>query len=54
MSGGVAKNHGVVSALEERLGIKLAIPEEPLIVGAYGAAVLGMEDALKQLKTAGV
>ena len=40
MTGGVAKNSGVVAALEERLGAKLLLPEEPQIVGALGAAIV--------------
>ena len=38
MTGGVAKNLGVIRALEERLKVPLQIPEEPQIVGALGAA----------------
>ncbi|MBQ7507171.1 MAG: 2-hydroxyacyl-CoA dehydratase [Lachnospiraceae bacterium] len=44
MTGGVAKNPGVIHALEQQLGEKLLIPEEPEIVGALGAALLGAED----------
>lgn len=40
MTGGVAKNLGVVKALEENLGIKINIPDEPQITGALGAAYL--------------
>ncbi|MFZ3386611.1 MAG: BadF/BadG/BcrA/BcrD ATPase family protein, partial [Candidatus Hydromicrobium sp.] len=40
MTGGVAKNLGVVKALEENLGIKIIIPDEPQITGALGAACL--------------
>lgn len=40
MTGGVAKNLGVVKALEENLGTKINIPEEPQITGALGAAYL--------------
>lgn len=38
MTGGVAKNKGVVDALQERIKRSLNIPEEPQIVGAVGAA----------------
>ena len=41
MTGGVAKNAGVVAALEKILRQKLFVPEEPEIVGALGAALLG-------------
>ncbi len=38
MTGGVAKNRGVVDALQELLNFTLNIPEEPQVVGAVGAA----------------
>jgi (R)-2-hydroxyacyl-CoA dehydratese activating ATPase len=40
MTGGVAKNLGVVKALEEKLEAKMNIPDEPQITGALGAAYL--------------
>ena len=40
MTGGVAKNLGVVSALEENMKITINIPDEPQITGALGAALL--------------
>ena len=40
MTGGVAKNPGVVTALEQRLKTQLLLPDEPQIVGALGAAIL--------------
>lgn len=40
MTGGVAKNSGVVAALEERLGAIILLPDEPQIVGALGAAIV--------------
>lgn len=43
MTGGVAKNPGVVKVLEEQLGAPLYIYEEPEIVGAIGAALFGLE-----------
>lgn len=43
MTGGVAKNTGVVKALEEKLQNKIYIPEEPEIVGAIGAAIIAVE-----------
>ncbi len=43
-AGGVAKNLGVVKALEEELGVKLIVPEEPQIIGALGAALLATEE----------
>lgn len=41
LTGGVAKNIGVKKAIEEKLGVPIAVPGEPQIVGALGAAVLG-------------
>jgi predicted CoA-substrate-specific enzyme activase len=43
LTGGVAKNQGVVQALEERLKVKLFIPPEPQIVGALGAALVARD-----------
>lgn len=48
-TGGVAKNVGVVKALEENLGCKVLVPEEPLLSGALGAALIGKEAVLKSL-----
>ena len=43
MTGGVAKNPGLVRVLEEMLGAPLYISEDPEIVGALGAALYGLE-----------
>ncbi len=44
MSGGVARNRGVVKAIEESLGIeKLHIPDDPDIIGALGAALIAFD-----------
>jgi predicted CoA-substrate-specific enzyme activase len=40
MSGGVAKNIGVIRAMETRLGRPVLVPEEPRIVAALGAALI--------------
>jgi predicted CoA-substrate-specific enzyme activase len=40
MTGGVAKNLAIVKALEEKIGLKVNVPEEPQITGALGAAYL--------------
>ena len=40
LTGGVAKNSGVASAIEEKLQTKLLIPFEPQITGCLGAAIL--------------
>jgi (R)-2-hydroxyacyl-CoA dehydratese activating ATPase len=43
LTGGGAKNKGLVRALSEQLGHEIWVPEEPLITGALGAALLGKE-----------
>jgi len=44
MSGGVAKNPGMFSALEQALNVKIRpLQIDPQIVGALGAAVIAME-----------
>jgi len=48
-TGGVAKNIGVIKALEKNLGCEVFVPEEPLLSGAKGAALLGKELTLKAL-----
>ena len=40
MTGGVAKNIGILSALEKKLGVKLEVPETAQVNGAIGAAIL--------------
>ncbi|MCL6450214.1 MAG: acyl-CoA dehydratase activase [Acetobacteraceae bacterium] len=45
MSGGVANNRGVVEALKARLRVDIAVPPEPQMVGALGAALLAAEMA---------
>jgi predicted CoA-substrate-specific enzyme activase len=48
-TGGVAKNIGMVKALEENLGCEVFVPEEPLLTGALGAALLAKELTIKAL-----
>ena len=45
LTGGGAKNIGLVKALESRLGCQVKIPPEPLLTGAIGAAILAKEAA---------
>ncbi|MFO0793303.1 MAG: acyl-CoA dehydratase activase [Candidatus Brocadiaceae bacterium] len=45
MTGGVAKNIGVVTELERALGCKIRISNEPQINGALGAALIALEKA---------
>lgn len=49
LTGGVAKNIGVVNAVREHLGCEVLVPEDPLLSGALGAALLGKELTLKAL-----
>lgn len=50
-TGGVAKNIGVVKAVRENLGLEVLVPQDPLISGALGAALLAKEFTLKALAT---
>ncbi len=43
MSGGVARNGGVVRAISEVLGQPLVVPENPDTVGAFGAALIARQ-----------
>jgi len=49
LTGGVAKNAGIVKAMKENLGCELLIPEDPLLTGALGAAILAKEYFLKAM-----
>ncbi|MCF8145181.1 MAG: acyl-CoA dehydratase activase [Deltaproteobacteria bacterium] len=44
MSGGVAKNTGVVRLIEEKLGQSIHVYSEPQIIGALGAALMARRD----------
>lgn len=46
MTGGVAKNKGVVAMMEEKLNRRIHIHTEPQIVGALGAALLAKKNFL--------
>ena len=41
--GGVAKNEGMVRALEQEVGSKLYLAKDPQITGAVGAAIIAVE-----------
>jgi len=43
VTGGGGKNKGLLKALSEQLGCQILVPEEPLVTGALGAALLGKE-----------
>ena len=45
VTGGGAKNTGLVKALEEKLGYHVIVPPEPLLTGALGAALFGRDIA---------
>jgi predicted CoA-substrate-specific enzyme activase len=47
LTGGVAKNTGIVRAMKESLGCEIFVPEEPLLTGALGAAILAKETYMK-------
>lgn len=48
ITGGIAKNIGVVQRLEEMVGLKAILPEEPQIVGALGAALFARDRVSNQ------
>ena len=52
LTGGVAKNIGMVRAMKESLGCEIFVPEEPLLTGALGAAILAKETYMRA-ETAG-
>lgn len=43
ITGGAARDIGLVKAIEDKLGIKLFVPENPQITGALGAALVASE-----------
>jgi predicted CoA-substrate-specific enzyme activase len=47
MTGGVAKNIGMVRALEKVLNVSLHVPIDPQIIGAIGAALFAQDYASK-------
>jgi bzd-type benzoyl-CoA reductase Q subunit len=53
ITGGIAKNEGVVKRVEELVGMKANICFEPQIVGALGAAIFARDRYEKQLKKEG-
>jgi len=53
LTGGGAKNIGLVRALEAKLGYPVLVPPEPLLTGAIGAALLG-KDIVKQAAEKGI
>jgi predicted CoA-substrate-specific enzyme activase len=49
LTGGVAKNTGMVRAMKESLGCEILVPQEPLVTGALGAAILAKEIYIKAM-----
>lgn len=47
MVGGVAKNSGVVRAMEKAIGTKVVVPEIPQLTGALGAALYAYDETKK-------
>ena len=47
ITGGGAKNIGLVRALEAKLGYSALTPPEPLLTGAIGAALMGRDEVRK-------
>ena len=43
MTGGVARNIGMVKSLEKSLGRPLLVPDEPQMVGALGASIIALD-----------
>jgi predicted CoA-substrate-specific enzyme activase len=53
ITGGGAKNTGLLKALEARFGCPVLVPPEPLLTGALGAALIG-KDSYETAAAAGV
>ena len=47
-TGGVANNIGFARILEENLGVKLTIPEEPQLIAALGAACIAGDESARK------
>lgn len=49
LDSGIGRNVGLVSKIEQRLdGLKVTLPQEPMIVGAVGAALFALDRARKE------
>ena len=44
LTGGVAKNTGVVKALKDEMKVLIQVPEDPQITGALGAALIALNE----------
>ncbi len=54
MSGGVARNSGVVRAIASLMDCEVAVPENPDTVGALGAAIIAKEKSASKRQAAAV
>ena len=43
VTGGVAKNIGIIKRLEPKIGLEIKVPRDPQIMGALGAALMAQE-----------
>jgi predicted CoA-substrate-specific enzyme activase len=50
LTGGGAKNIGLIRALEAKLGYPVLVPPEPLLTGAMGAALIGKDMVKKAVE----
>jgi predicted CoA-substrate-specific enzyme activase len=50
LTGGVAKNIGMVKALSQKLGDEVKVPSNPFFTGALGAALLGKDVVKKAMQ----
>ena len=50
VTGGGAKNIGLVKAIEDKVGFAVLVPPEPLLTGALGAALIGHDFIRRGLK----
>jgi predicted CoA-substrate-specific enzyme activase len=49
ITGGIGRNVGLVSRIEQKIGgLKVTLPQEPMIVGAVGAALFALDLAKKK------
>jgi predicted CoA-substrate-specific enzyme activase len=53
ITGGGAKNIGLVKALETKFGCSVLVPPEPLLTGALGAALIGKDLYENAVRTGG-
>jgi len=44
LTGGVAKNKGIISAFRKIVGFEVNLPDDPQVIGAFGAALIAAEE----------